>query len=113
MVWLKKFQETSSSALPVHCLAYCTNLVLQDLCRSIKTVKDALNLTKEISRLIKFSPKREIQFMKNQVNASGYLDSGQQACMGPGIKPLCPTRWTVRNGAIEAVLKTIQFYKRQ
>lgn len=101
----KKFQETSPSALPVHCLAHCTNLVLQDLCKSIKTVQDALNLTKEISRLIKFSPKREIQFVRNQINASGHLESGQAATVGPSIKPLCPTRWTVRTGAIEAVLK--------
>ena len=23
----------------------------------------------------------------------------------PGIKPLCPTRWTVRTGAVDAILK--------
>lgn len=43
--------------------------------------------------------------MKNQVAASGHLESGDVAAVGPNIKPPCPTRWTARTGVIEAVLR--------
>ena len=100
-----KMKQQESAAITVHCLGHSTNLVLQDVCKKVKPVRDALNITKEISRLVKFSPKREVLFVKNQVDASGHLESGDVPAVGPNIKPLCPTRWTARTGAIEAVLK--------
>ena len=93
-------------ALTVHCLAHCTNLVLQDVCKKVKPVRDALDITKEISRLIKFSPKREVLFARNK--AASVFENPElcdHPSIGPNIKPLCPTRWTARTGAIEAVLK--------
>ena len=62
----RKFLEIQSSALPVHCLVHCTNLVLQDLCKAIKTICEVLKLVKDISRLIRFSPKNQILFVENQ-----------------------------------------------
>lgn len=55
-----KFQELQKSALKVHCLGHCINLVLQDVCKDVKAVRDALDLAREVSRLIKFSPKHEV-----------------------------------------------------
>lgn len=101
----KRFKEEQQAALRVHCLGHCVNLVLQDTCRDIKAIRDALDLAREISRLIKFSPKHEVMFTKNQMDASGHLVSGEESTVARGIKPLCPTRWTVRTGAIDAILK--------
>ena len=97
-----KLKSEQPAAIAVHCLAHCTNLVLQDVCKKVKPVRDALDITREISRLIKFSPKREVLFMKNQLDASQH---GEVSALGPSIKPLCTTRWTARTRALEAVLK--------
>ena len=49
----------------------------------------------ELSQLIRFSPKRSSLFTALQAQVSP---------SAPTLKPLCPTRWTVRTKAIEAVL---------
>lgn len=103
-----KFQQLQQSALKVHCLAHCLNLVLQDVGKAVKAVRDALDLAREISRLIKFSPKHEVMFTKCRINASAHLESGEQPKVFTGIKPLCATRWTVRTGAIDAILKNYE-----
>ena len=52
---------------------------------------------REISKLINLSPKRSHLFNEKLVQSD---HPG-----GVSIKPLCPTRWTARTAAIEAVLK--------
>lgn len=71
------------AALPVHCLAYCINLCLQDVSRQSKSIRDALDLVFELVGLIKFSPKREHLFSTLQKEHSP---------SSPKLKPLCPTR---------------------
>ena len=51
----------------------------------------------EIVKLIKFSPKRTTLLMKSQ------LSSETQ-----NLKPLCPTRWTMRTCAIKAILNNYE-----
>ena len=45
-------------AVKVHCLAHCLNLCLQDATRKCQFVRDALDVTMELSKLILNSPKR-------------------------------------------------------
>ena len=52
-----------------------------------------------VSQLIPYSPKRSTLFDTLQCQVS----SG-----APSLKPLCPTRWTVRTRAISAVLSNYQ-----
>ena len=59
-------------------------------------MKNALNTTFEITKLIKKSPKRDVAF--NHIKSAMASDS-------PGIAVLCPTRWTVRADALESILK--------
>ena len=82
--------------LHVHCMAHCLNLCLQDCSRNCSCVRDALDLTSELSSLIHASPKRLALFqnLKSELNYAT-----------PGLKPLCPTRWTVRTAALDAVIK--------
>ena len=49
----------------------------------------------ELSQLIRFSPKRAALFEQLQ---------SQLSTATPSIKPLCPTRWTVRTAAINSVI---------
>ena len=50
------------AALPVHCLAHSLNLCLQDASRKILLLRDAIDLVREIAKLINFSPKRKYLF---------------------------------------------------
>ena len=47
-------------ALPVHCLAHCLNLCLQDAGKQINLMRDAIQLVREIVQLINCSPKESI-----------------------------------------------------
>ena len=94
-----RIQECEPRALFVHCLAHCTNLCLQKVGSQVMCVYDSLNLVMKLSQLIRFSPKRSSLFTTLQAQVSS---------SAPTLKPLCPTRWTVRTRAIEAVLANYQ-----
>ena len=91
-----RLQSEEHRMLHVHCMAHCLNLCLQDCSRNCCCIRDALDLTSELNSLIRASPKRLSLFhqLKNELSYST-----------PGLKPLCPTRWTVRTGALDAVIK--------
>ena len=82
-------------ALLTHCYGHSLNLACQDMVRSVKPVKDALDTTFELSKLLKFSAKRaaEFQRLKKEI-----------APEEPGFRTLCPTRWTVRASSLASVL---------
>lgn len=90
-----RFKEEEPAALHVHCLAHSLNLCLQDVSRSCSSVRDSVELVMEIVKLIKYSPNRTTLFntMRSQLSPETQ-----------NLKPLCPTRWTVRTCAIKAVL---------
>ena len=81
----------------VHCMAHCLNLCLQDCARNCCCVRDALDLITELASLIRASPKRLALFQKLK---------HELAVGTPGLKPFCPTRWTVHTGALDAVICT-------
>ena len=62
-------------------------------------MRNALETTHEITKLIKYSPRREAIFQKIKdslpVESSG---------TGAGIRVLCPTRWTVRAVSLKSIL---------
>ena len=92
----KRFQKENAAALPVHCLAHCINLSLQEAAQKVKSVREGLNLAMDVIQLIKLSPKRQV-LLEN-------IQSQQASSANSGIRSLCPTRWTVRTGAIQAIL---------
>ena len=54
-----QIKRESPSALSVHCFAHKLNLCLQDVGKQLVFLRDALEVVREIAKLIKFSPKRE------------------------------------------------------
>ena len=90
----------SPSALSVHCFAHKLNLCLQDVGKQLVFLRDALEVVREIAKLIKFSLKRASLFSQ----ALAQPDN-----TGVTVKPLCLTCWTARHSAIEAVLKDYKF----
>ena len=90
-----RIKRQNPAAISVHCFAHCLNLCLQEKGRKIPFIRDALDTVRETAKLIKFSPKRVHLFSQNL---------SQSETPGVNIKPLCPTRWTARTGAINAIL---------
>ena len=91
-----QIRQLEPRAIPVHCLAHCLKLCFQDVCKSLRPIKDALEPVGEAVHITK-SPKRAEIFSSKQLDEppeTGYKN----------LKPLSPTRWTVRTDAIEAVL---------
>ena len=85
-------------AVYTHCYAHALNLAIGDTIKHSKVCCDALDLAFEITKLIKFSPKRKAAF--DQIKANNPEDSEFSA----GISTFCPTRWTVRGKSISSIL---------
>ena len=96
----KKFKGDNAAAISVHCLAHCVNLCLQEIAVSSQPIKEALSFSKEIIQLIKYSPKRQVTFEG--------IQKQQEYPSNSGIRTLCPTRWTVRTGAMQAIVKNYE-----
>ncbi len=77
-------------------MAHCLNLCLQECASSCVCVREALALTSELNTLVRASSKRLRLFARIQ---------NDLAPGNPGLKPLCPTRWTVWIGALDSVIK--------
>lgn len=57
-----RIQELESRAVYTHCYGHFINLAANDALESSKLLKDALDMTHEITKLIKYSPRREVIF---------------------------------------------------
>lgn len=90
----KQLRDEEPRALYLHCHGHALNLATGDAIKKCKVTKDALDVTFEISKLVKFSPKRsaELEKLRNELT----LDS-------PGFRVLCPTRWTVCAASLKSV----------
>ena len=70
-------------------------LAVGDVIKEVKNLKDALDTTFEISKLLKVSPKREALFKKFKEDFAPKFS---------GFRTLYPTRWTVRGGSLQSVI---------
>ena len=79
-----------------HCYGHSLNLAIGTSIKQSKVMRDALDTTLIISQLIKYSPNRNTHFevLKRKL-----------ASNTPGLRVLCPTRWTMRAQSLESVLK--------
>jgi len=66
-----QIQAKVSWAIPVHCLAHCLQLVLKEASRKCRNLREALELVKEIVKLLELSPKRSTLLAQNLENYEG------------------------------------------
>ena len=92
----KRISELEPRAIFTHCYGHALNLAACDTIKKSKVMKDALETTHEVTKLIKYSPRREGIFNKVKDSLPG--------SSGPGIRVLCPTRWTVRAEALSSII---------
>ena len=88
-------QQVEPRAVYLHCMGHSLNLAVQDTCRSIRIMRDAFDTVLELSKLFKYSAKKKAMLLKLKSELSP---------QSPGVKPLCPTRWTVRAESLRSVL---------
>ena len=81
-------------AIYTHCYGHSLNLACQDAIRGITVLKNVLSMAFELSKLLKYSSKRNAiyQKIKNELAPSE-----------PGFRTLCPTRWTVRADSLASI----------
>ena len=89
-------------AVLTHCYGHALNLAVGDSMKQSKVCRDALDTAYEISKLLRFSPKRHVAFDRIRVENYAEEDIGPKAV---GIRAMCPTRWTVRGDAIESIIE--------
>ena len=58
----KRFQDGNPAAVPMHCLAHCVNLCLQEVPRKVHRIKEGLHFAMDVIQLIKLSPKHQVVF---------------------------------------------------
>ncbi|KAK7485308.1 hypothetical protein BaRGS_00023407, partial [Batillaria attramentaria] len=92
----QRITKKVSAALSVHCLAHGVNLAVQETVRKVKVIRGALDCATEVIQLITASPKRQVLFENIQIQANEKL---------PGIRPFCPTGWTVRASTMHSLLQ--------
>lgn len=90
-----KIKEVEPRALYIHCMGHSLNLAVQDTCRSVSIINEALDTVFELSKIFKYSAKKKSMLLQIK---------SELAPGSPGLKPLCPTRWTVRAESLRSVL---------
>ena len=96
----RRILEIEPRALFTHCYGHSLNLAACDTMKQIKLLKDALGVSFEITKLLKYSPRREGIFLR--------LKENLPASTATGNRVLCPTRWTVRADSLASILETFQ-----
>ena len=84
-------------AIYVHCFAHSLNLVVQHSIQQDRKLRDIFSLIGSILNFIRDSPKRKAWL-------ETFLKEGKELGSGfANIQPLCPTRWSVRGGALAGI----------
>ena len=91
-----KSKKKEPLAILTHCYGHFLQLAVGDMVRKVRNLRDALDTTSEISKLLKYLPKRDRMFEK--------LTAESAAPETPGFRVLCPTRWTVREASLQSVI---------
>ena len=94
-----KMLKEEPKAIYTHCYGHSLSLACGDAIKKCKVMRDSLDTTHEITKLIKKSPRRDALFEK--IKAEMAPDT-------PGVRVLCPTRWTVRADALKSILNNYE-----
>ena len=88
-------QSEEPRAVYTRSYGHALSLACSDAVKNCKIMKDALDTYYELIKLVKKSPCRDAIFQKLKE---------QMPNDSPGIRVLCPTRWTVRAQVLHSIL---------
>ena len=95
----KQLLDEEPRAVYTHCYGHALNLACGDAIKQCSLIKDALDTTRELIKLLKNSPRRDTCF--ETIKADISPDTS-------GIRTLCPTRWTVQAEALKSILNNYE-----
>ena len=95
-----QIQAKESRAVLTHCYGHALNLAVGGTIKQSKLCRDSMDTAFEISKLIRFSPKRNAAFDRIKVEVPADEEGYTM-----GIRAFCPTRWTVRGDAIASIIE--------
>ena len=102
-----KLQEEEKRAIYTHCYGHALNLAIGTTIKKSKICCEALEVAFEVTKLIKYSPKRNSMFDKIKAEVA----SEDDLFHGTSIHSFCPTRWTVRGDSISSILMNYDVLK--
>ena len=88
-------------ALSTHCYAHSLNLACGDWMKNSSVVSKSLATSYEITKLVKFSPKRDSHLRK--IHKEEYYDDNEHNDMLKTVRLFSETRWTVRAGFLSSI----------
>ena len=91
----KQIMDKEAKALYTHCYGHTLSLASMDAIKGSLIMKRALEYTREITQLIKFSSRRDAIFQKLKSELSPE---------SLGIRDLSPARWTVRADVLASIV---------
>ena len=91
-----QFKSSNGKMLYVHCYGHALNLVVKHSFIKVKCLKEIFEAVREISLLVKKSPKRNTKLDEIRNHSKNDAKS---------IHTFCPTCWTVRGETLESVLQ--------
>ena len=91
-----RFKEENEKCLFTHCYGYAVNLTVGDAIKKVPTLSETFSLAYEICKLVKKSSQRNTKLNTIREKTENEAKS---------IQKLCPTRWTVRGEALEAIVE--------
>ena len=103
-----QLQAEEPRALLTHRYGHALNLAIADAMKQSKVCCDALDTAFEVSKLIRFSPKRNAAFDRIKVENP----AEEESASSHGIRSFRPTRWTVRGDAIESIIDNYDTLKK-
>ena len=89
------FQKEEPRAIYTHCYGHALSLACSDAVKNFKIMKDALDTSYELIKLVKKSLCHDATLQKLKEQMPDDI---------PGIRVLCPIRWTVRAQALQSIL---------
>jgi hypothetical protein len=89
----KRISDVQPKALYVHCISHSLSLAFQDSISVIPQCRDAMNQIKDLINFVRESPKR-----------LAWFTSCQDESNWKSLRPLYPTRWTMRISSIQSVM---------
>jgi hypothetical protein len=109
---VKQIKDCEKRALYTHCYSHSLNLAVGDTMKSMKILKDTIDTTYELTKLVKKSPKRDskLKMIKNEILISDNNEDDEEKDeifenIKPTITLFCPTRWTVRGKCLNGVIE--------
>ena len=93
---VKRIQDEEPRAVYTHCYGHSINLATCDAVKQSRPIKTALEMTHEITKLIKY-----VTAYFQELKSANDVSTGTYSCC---VRVLCPTRWTVRADSLASII---------